>query len=161
MGQGLARLIDGARMAALAVPCLLATAAAAQDTPDIIVTTESGETFVLRGDGSYVPATIATDAHGKAFVLFSDGAWQPLEAYLPPIDVRFRDAVRSAVRQFKEDATELEAGQVTDCLVQAFDRLDAGEKQRLIDLGIDPDRQMQEQLEARYPGIRDAVESCI
>ena len=146
---------------ALAAALLLAPAAAAQDAEDIIVRTEAGEAFVLRADGTYAPATIATDAEGNAFILFGDNSWRRLEAYLPPIDVRFREAVRSAVRQFEADASEEEVGRVTDCLVQAFASLDASEKQDLIDVGIDPDREMQERLESRHPGIGDAVEGCI
>lgn len=161
MVWGMTRAVHGGRAVALAAAIMLAPAAAAQDAQDIIVRTEAGEAFVLRADGTYAPATIATDAEGNAFILFGDNSWQRLEAYLPPIDVRFREAVRSAVRQFEEDASEEEVGRVTDCLVRAFDPLDRDEKQELIDVGIDPDRDMQERLESRHPGIGDAVESCI
>ena len=161
MVWGMTRAANLGGGVALAATLLLAPPAAAQDAEDIIVRTEAGAVFVLRADGSYAPATIATDAEGNAFILFDDSSWQRLEDYLPPIEIRFREAVRSAVRLFETDATEEEVGRITDCLTQAFASLDASEKQALIDVGIDPNREMQEQLESRHPGIGDAVESCI
>ena len=146
-------------LAGIVAAGLAAAPAAAQQLP--IVTAEDGQTFLLNRDGTYEAVTVANDPQGGTFVLYADGTWERIEAYVAPIDVRFREAVLAAVRRFEEGDTEAEMQQATDCLMQALSPLDAEDKQALIDVGMDPDRDMTDRLETKYPGLEDAVERCI
>ncbi len=147
-------------MRALLAAMIVAGATSVAVADDVLVTADDGATYVISADGTWQPAIVGTGEDGLTYLLLGDGTWR-LSGADAGIDGVFRDAVEAAVRQYEPDLDDGERDQVMDCVMAAFEPLSDEDKQALIDVDIDPDREMQERLEQSYPGLGDDLEACL
>ncbi len=147
-------------MRALLAAIVLAAAASVAAAEDVLVTAEDGGTFLVSPDGTWQPVIVGIGDDGQTYLLLDDGTWTMRGGAAAGIDGAFRDAVEAAVLRYEPDLGDAERDRVMDCVMGAFEPLSDEDKQALIDVDIDPDREMQERLETSYPGLEQDLEVC-
>ena len=146
-------------MRALLAAMIVAAATSVAAAEDVLVTAEDGGTFLVSSDGTWQPVIVGTGDDGLTYLLLDDGTWR-MPGAAASIDGAFREAVEAAVRQYEPDLDDGERDQVMVCVMAAFEPLSDEDKQALIAVDIDPDREMQERLERSYPGLEEDLEGC-
>lgn len=91
-----------------------------------------------------------------------DAAPDPVVLDDATVDANLRTAMLGVVvEEMPADATVEQRAAVVECLMAAVAGLPTADRQRLADLGFDPDREEIDRLEVLLPGISDAVGACL
>ena len=147
-------------MRAFLAALILVAATAAATADDVLVTAEDGATFLLAPDGTWQDVIVGTGDDGQTYLLLLDGSWISREGGAAGLDGAFRQAAEAAVLRFNSNLAGAELDQVMACVMDAFAPLSDDDKQALIDVGMDPDDDMQDRFEQAYPGLEDDLDDC-